>query len=104
MYTEIINGVSSVSNLSNLKTNSVKSSNNTATFENLFQSALDMINQTNELTNQAEEEEMKYAMGISDSTHSLQVAQQKANISLQYTVAVRNAVVDAYKEIMNLQF
>ena len=43
-------------------------------------------------------------MGMSDSLHTLQAAQQKANISLQYTVAVRNAVLDAYKEIMNLQF
>ena len=33
----------------------------------------------------------------------LQVAQQKANLSLQYTVAVRNAVVDAYKEIMQIK-
>ena len=34
----------------------------------------------------------------------LQIAQQKANVSLQYTVAVRNAFVQGYKELMNLQF
>ena len=43
-------------------------------------------------------------MGITNSTHDLQVAQMKANISLQYTVAVRNAVIEAYKEIMQMQF
>lgn len=73
-------------------------------FETLFQSALDLISETNDLTNKVEEEEIRYAMGASDSLHDLMVAQQKANISLQYTVAVRNTVMDAYKEIMNLQF
>lgn len=80
-----------------------EATNNTA-FEALFQSALSLIDETDELTNAAEEEEIKYAIGQSDSTHDLQVAQQKANLSLQYTIAVRSAVVDAYKEIMNMQF
>ena len=73
-------------------------------FESLYSSAINMIEETNELTNQAEEEELNFAMGYTDNVHDLLVAQQKANISLQYTVAVRNAVMDAYKEIMNLQF
>lgn len=75
-----------------------------ATFENMFQSALQMVKETNNLTNIASEEEIAFAMGLKDNTHDLQVAQQKANLSLQYTVAVRNNVLDAYKEIMNLQF
>lgn len=73
-------------------------------FETLFQSALKMVNETNEYTNKAREEELSYAMGLTNSTTDVQIAQQKANISLQYTVAVRNAVLDAYKEIMQLQF
>lgn len=93
-------------NLSNLKgDNSTKvKSNNNETFENLFQSALSMVNDTNNLTNAAEDAEISYALGLTDNTHDLQVAQQKANLSLQYTVAVRNKVLEAYKEIMNLQF
>ena len=31
------------------------------------------------------------------------IAQQKAYLSLQYTVAIKNAVLEAYKEIMNMQ-
>lgn len=73
-------------------------------FESLLQSAMTMIKETNQYTNEAAEAELSYAMGITNSTHDLQVAQMKANISLQYTVAVRNAVMDAYKEIMQLQF
>ncbi len=93
-------------NLSNLKSENsgrtIKSNNET--FENLFQSALSMVNDTNNLTNAAEQAEISYALGLTDNTHDLQVAQQKANLSLQYTVAVRNKVLEAYKEIMNLQF
>ena len=76
----------------------------TSAFDTLLQSAMDMITETNDYTNAAAEEELSYALGITNSTHDLQVAQMKANISLQYTVAVRNAVIDAYKEIMQLQF
>jgi len=73
-------------------------------FDSLFTSALNMIEETNALTNMAQEEAINFSMGYTDNIHDLMVAQQKANLSLQYTVAVRNAVVDAYKEIMNLQF
>lgn len=87
--------------LNNKKSESV---NRNVSFEALFQSAKQMVNETNSLTNAAEEEEINYALGISTNTHDLQIAQKKANISLQYTVAVRNGIIDAYREIMNLQF
>lgn len=101
--------ITSVGSLESLSTynkdySSKVSATRNESFESLFQSALSMINDTNSLTNAAEEEEMKYALGISTNTHDLQIAQSKANTSLQYTVAVRNKVVEAYKEIMNLQF
>ncbi len=75
-----------------------------ATFDSLLQSAMDLVNETNSLSNKVEEEEIRYAMGMADSPLDLMLAQQKANISLQYTVSVRNTIMDAYKEIMNLQF
>lgn len=82
----------------------VESEQQETAFDSVFQSALNLIEETNAYSNAAEEEEIKYALGESDSIHDLQIAQQKANVSLQYTVAVRDAVVDAYKEIMNMQF
>lgn len=80
------------------------SASKTGSFDSLLQSAMKMVKETNQYSNEAAEAEMSYAMGVTNSTHELQVAQMKANISLQYTVAVRNAVMDAYKEIMQLQF
>ncbi len=92
--------------LSKYGTDSTKTAtdNRNKTFESLFQAAIGMINETNNYTNAAEEAEMAYSLGLTDNTHDLQIAQQKANLSLQYTVAIRNQVLDAYKEIMNLQF
>ncbi len=75
-----------------------------STFDSLLNSAMNMIKETNDYSNEAAEAELAYAMGLTENTHDLQVAQMKANISLQYTVAVRNAVIEAYKEIMQLQF
>ncbi|MBR4341157.1 MAG: flagellar hook-basal body complex protein FliE [Lachnospiraceae bacterium] len=82
----------------------LKGKGKTASFDSLLQSAMDMISETNRYSNEAAEAELAYAMGVTNSTHELQVAQMKANVSLQYTVAVRNAVIDAYREIMQMQF
>lgn len=71
-------------------------------FSTVFQSALNMVNETSDLQNKAESAEIQFALGLSDNTHDLQIAQEKANIALQYTVAVRDKVIDAYKEIMNM--
>lgn len=73
-------------------------------FETLFQSAANMISDANAYSNAAEEEEIKYSLGETESIHDLQIAQQKANISLQYVVAVRDSFMSGYRELMNLQF
>lgn len=99
-----IKNLSEVSRYQDLQTSVIPHKDNNASFEMIFESAKNMVNETNALSNLAEEAEIQYAVGANTSTHDLQAAQQKANISLQYTVAVRNAVMDAYKEIMNLSF
>ena len=71
-------------------------------FSSVLDSALSMLNETNDLQNSAESEEIKFALGDSENTHDLQIALQKANIALQYTVAVRDKMLEAYKEIMNM--
>ena len=77
--------------------------NNKEAFSDLLSSAMQMIKETNDLSNAANAEQMNFALGYSDNTHDLAIAQQKAALSLQYTVAVKNKVLEAYKEIMNMQ-
>lgn len=88
--------------LNNMNTAQVTSDNGTA-FDSLLSSAINMYKETDDYQNAAEESEINFALGYSTSTHDLAVAQQKANISLQYTVKVTNKVLEAYKELMNLQ-
>lgn len=75
-----------------------------ASFESLYQSAIHLLEETNQYTHEAEEAQMAYALGLNDNIHDLLIAQNKANLSLQYTVAIRNGVLDAYKELMQMQF
>ena len=72
-------------------------------FSQVFQAALDMVNETNDLESAAKTEEIKFALGYSENTHDLAAAMTKANLALQFTVAVRDKVMDAYKEIMQMQ-
>ena len=73
------------------------------TFGSIFQTALDNINTTNSYLSEAENEELKFSMGLTDNTHDLSVALNKASVALQYTIAVRDKVMDAYKELMQMQ-
>lgn len=72
-------------------------------FESILGAAVDMYKEADSLQKAAEASEMSFALGYTDSIHDVALAQQKANISLQYTVKVTNAVVTAYKELMNMQ-
>lgn len=72
-------------------------------FETILNSAIDNINNTNSLLSDAENEEVKFAMSQTENAHDLMIALNKASTALQYTVAVRDKFLEAYKEIMNMQ-
>lgn len=61
------------------------------------------INDTNNLLSTQENEELKWMMGISENTHDLTIAVGKAQTALNYTIAVRDKLLEAYKEIMQMQ-
>ncbi len=72
-------------------------------FESFLNSAIDNINTTNAYLSNAENEEIRFALGETENTHDLTIALQKASTALQYTVAVRDRLLEAYREIMNMQ-
>jgi len=45
----------------------------------------------------------RYDLGETDNTHDLTIAMDKASTALQYTVAIRDKVMEAYKELMQIQ-
>ncbi|MBQ6845283.1 MAG: flagellar hook-basal body complex protein FliE [Agathobacter sp.] len=79
------------------------SDENAGDFSSILDSMLNSVNETNTLQNQAEAASIQFALGESDNTHDLLIAQTKANTALQYTVAVRDKIMEAYQQIMQMQ-
>ena len=114
-----LGGPSKASNLSNLsdkKISSIYSAYNdtlsslsgisdevSGDFSSILDSMMNAVDETNTLQNQAEAAEIQFALGLSDNTHDLLIAQTKANTALQYTVAVRDRLIEAYQQIMQMQ-
>lgn len=105
-----------ITSLYNISSGAIKMANNTSTagvnatdstsgevFGSIFKTALDNINTTNAYLSDAENEELKLSMGLTNNTHDLTIALEKASTALQYTVAVRDRLLEAYKELMQMQ-
>ncbi len=75
----------------------------TGEFASLFDKAIENLNTTNSYLSDAENEELRWALGETENTHELTIALQKASTALSYTVAVRDKFLEAYKEIMQMQ-
>lgn len=106
--------MSDIASLLNISSESIKSITgssvsgigknvDTSSFDGIYNAAVDMISGTNDYLQEAQQAEVDFATGKLTSTHELAVIEQKANLSLQYTVAVKNQLLSAYKEIMSIQ-
>lgn len=105
-----------ISSLYNISSNAIKSAYESSladaqstlksdndVFASFLDSAVENIKSTNAYLSDAENEKIRFAMGEAENTHDLTIAMQKASAALQYTIAVRDKFLDAYKEIMNIQ-
>lgn len=88
---------------SKLNINKIVSSEDGNLFSNALGAAMQSISETNGYLSDAENEEIKFAMGETENAHDLTIALSKASTALQYTVAIRDKFMDAYKEIMQIQ-
>lgn len=78
-------------------------SESTGEFADIFDKAMESLNITNSYLSDAENEKLRWALGETENTHELSIALQKASTALQYTVAVRDKFLEAYREIMQMQ-
>ena len=92
-----------VNKVSDLLTNTASGTTDDSSFDSVFNAVSGLLDSTNSYIQQAQQAEVDYALGNMTNTHELGVYQQKANIALQYTVAIRDKALEAYKEIMNMQ-
>jgi flagellar hook-basal body complex protein FliE len=71
---------------------------------NSFKNILsDAITKVHESQAKADEAIKQLSEGNTDNLHQVMIALEEANIVLQYTVQLRNKVVEAYQEIMRMQ-
>lgn len=72
-----------------------------ADFAQVLQNSIDKVNQTQQQANQMAE---KLAAGdTSQNLHEVMIALQTASVSFQEMVQVRNKLVTAYQDVMNIQ-
>jgi flagellar hook-basal body complex protein FliE len=72
-----------------------------AEFSQMLTSSLNTVNNL-----QAERETMvaSFASGENQNVHELMISLQKASLAMNMTAAVRNKILDAYRELSRLQF
>ena len=93
-----IENLQSISILRNL--NQTEAKNETG-FRELLETALEDVNQTHQIADIIAE---KFAIGEIDNIHQVTIAAKEAELALNLTIAIRNKAVEAYKEIMRMQF
>ena len=70
-------------------------------FAKVLQNTIEQVNQTQQ---QAEDMAAKFAAGDGNTNlHDVMISLQKANLSFQEMVQVRNKLVTAYHDVMNMQ-
>lgn len=103
LYNLGVDGTYATQNLSLTKElNAVNSSDSNELFSSILGSAMENIKTTNGYLSDYENEEIKFALGETENAHDLTVALLKASTALQYTVAIRDKFLEAYREIMQM--
>ena len=70
-------------------------------FAQALKSAIDQVNQTQQ---QAQSLAQDFAAGDGNANlHEVMISLQKANVSFQEMIQVRNKLVSAYQDVMNMQ-
>lgn len=70
-------------------------------FAQVLKNTIEQVNQTQQ---QAEDMAAKFAAGDGNANlHEVMISLQKANLSFQEMVQVRNRLVTAYHDVMNMQ-
>jgi len=62
-----------------------------------------VLQDVNQSQNQASDAVAQLAAGKTDNVHQVMIALGKAEISFNYMLEVRNRLIDAYKQVMQMQ-
>lgn len=71
--------------------------------EGFSQYLAEAVNKVNDLQNAADNSAIALATGEIQNLHQVTIDSLKADIALQFTLQIRNKVIEAYQEIMRMQ-
>lgn len=101
MAVNFISGISPIFSGTSVGENSkVNQGTGNLPFSDIFKNALENVSKL-ELEAQALAND--FAVGRTDNIHQVMIAAEKADIALQFTLQIRNKIMDAYNEIMRMQ-
>lgn len=103
MDISVLTGVTSPDYMEKVAQNTLLAQDVEEDFDSVLASAMNMLTETNDLQNDAQAAKFQFALGEAENPHDMQIAAAKALEALQYTTAVRDKMLEAYKEIMNMQ-
>jgi flagellar hook-basal body complex protein FliE len=97
-----VNPISSLRILpAEVEAGSLGSSSSSSGFHEVLDSAIDQIQQ---LQGEAENKVARVLTGNGSDVHSAMIAVERADLSFQLMMQVRNKIVSAYEEISRMQF
>ncbi len=62
------------------------------------------INQVDRQLKQADDLQLEFAVGRRHDVHEVMIATEKAGISFRLLMQIRNRLLEAYQEVMRMQF
>lgn len=95
-----IDGINNLNMITMPHTVEEKASKNEIGFKDFLKSALESVNQ---LERNADQSRELLVAGKIDNLHQVMIDSEKASIAVQFTVQIRNRIMDAYSEIMRMQ-
>lgn len=85
-----------------LKFNNVGNEKKINTFEQFFNKAVNLLEETNYIQKDVEQKQIDFITGKSDDIIALSMAQSRATSAIQFTSQVTNKILTAYQEIMRI--
>ncbi len=88
-------------NPSNLSISANNKKPNGVDFGKVFSDVLGAVNESEKI---AQANDVQLSIGNVDNVHELRIDSMKADLTLNFAIEVRNKLVQAYKELMRMQF
>lgn len=97
MFIKPMQNITSITDIGKIKDSTIETGEDTSSFNTIF---TDVLNDYIESEKAVDADIKKISSGESTDTHNLMINAQKAELSLNFLVQMRNKVLDSYNEIM----